>query len=954
MAELRVELLGPPRVEVDGAPLEVDTRKAIALLARLVVTGTERRGALTGLLWPNSDESRARAALRRTLSALNVGLGNRWLVTERDEVHLAGDGVSSDVETFTRSRRGVEGHQHEPTAACAACLESLETAVAQHRGEFLAGFTLRDSAAFDDWCLAQRERLHRNLCETLDRLIAIHTRRGDLDAAAEHARRRLASEPLHEPTHRRLMLLHAWRGQRGQAMQQYRQCVAVLERELGVPPLERTTELHQAIVAGHTPEPPPPAPLHGAATRPRTPQQAPPLVGRDEAAAQLRAAHDAAERHGQLVVIEGEAGIGKTRLVEALADEAADTGAPTVTIHCYEEEQPIAYGVVAELLRATATRDPQRTASIPDSWLREAGRLAPELIAERPELAPREPIDSAESRRRFLEALRQVIGGGLTGALPGLVVIDDVHWADQASQDALAYLLHRLTDLPLCLVLTWRSELMPPGQPLRRLAEELDAAGNGTRVELDRLGPDEIVQLADSMQVALDDDVTAWLVRESEGLPLFAVEYLRRLAEGADADLGDIPEGIRRVAEERLARTSDAARQILSAAAVIGRSFDVDTLVEASGRDDEESVDALEELAAADVIAEVGGEPPAYDFRNEKLRTIVYEQTSTARRRLLHGRVADALTSRRRRSDGQPFAGSVARHLRLAGREAEAAHAHATAAATALDLSAHTEAREHLKAALDLGHPDPGPLHAQLGDLLTLHGHYSAALHEYAAAAANTTDAMEQARLEHRCALIHERRRDWTSSEAHIEAALVALPSGSGSHLRARLHTDRALLAHRREERVLAETEARHALELATEAEAHDVHAHALNLLGMLARSHGQVDEAVSHLERSLEMAEALDTLEPQVAALNNLALARADQDEVPLALELAKQALALCRRHGDRHREAAILNNLGDLLHQHGQHEESSRYIRAAVAIFADIGEPDRHEPEIWKLIDW
>lgn len=954
MTGLHVELLGPPHVTVDDEPIEVDTRKAIALLARLVVEGTQRRDRLVALLWPDSDETRGRASLRRTLSALNKGLDHRWVDADRDEVRLDTDGVRSDVRTFEELRDRADAHDHEDDAPCGPCLEALEEAVRLHRDDFMAGFHLRGAAPFEDWRTVQAEGFRRALLGSLDRLARIHARMGQLAAALDHARRRLQREPLHEPTHRMLMLLHAWKGQRGEAMRQYRDCVRVLERELGVAPLERTTQLHEAIVAGDTPDRPAPAPTV-ASDDPRQPSRTPiSLVGRGAELERLQAAYEDSGRAGRLVLIEGEAGIGKTRLMDRFVADARGGGAAVAAIRCYEEEQTVAYAAAAELLRAAMTVGD--LTDVPDPWLGEAARLAPELLDHRPDLEPAGTLDSAEARRRLLEGLRQVLVGTLVGPGPGIIAIDDVHWADDASSDALTYLLRRLEDVPLCVVVGARSRLLPSEHPLRRVVRDLIADERGSRIRLQRFDRDDVNALAEAMDTSVRPEVIARVAEESEGLPLFAVEYLRASDERDDTDRWSIPDGIRVGLERQVDRLTDGARQVVSTAAVIGRSFALDTLLEASGRDLEETVSAVEELCAAGIVTEIDrGQEPRYDFRHHKLRDVVYEDTSAARRRLLHRRVADVLRRRRPRGpDGRPSAGVVARHLRESGRTEEAARAYVEAADESLELSAHTEAIGHLREALELDHPDRGRLHERLGELLTLRGDYPAALHAYSAAAANLDDDTDLARIEHRIATVHERRGDWASAESHVEAGLEALPEDGPDPLRARLHTDRALVAYRRDQHDRARSEAERALELAADAGDDPAQAQALNLLGMLARADGDADEAVARLEESLAIAETLDDPSARIAGLNNLALAHADRDEHPAGLELAKTALGLCRRQGDRHREAALLNNVADLLHRAGQREEALDHLKQAVSIFAEVGEPDRHEPEIWKLVDW
>ena len=239
-----MRLLGPPSVERDGAPVEPDTRKAIALLAYLAVTGqAQGRDRLAALLWPEADGERSRGALRRTLSSLRGVLEGEHLATDGLKVALDPGGLQCDVLRF-----------RELLAA-----DRLADAAAAYTGDFLAGFSLKDCVEFDEWQAHEAEALRRELAGALERLA--------LDEqvparAIAHAERWLGLDAMHEPAHRALIRLHGRAGDRAAAMRQYRECVRVLDRELGVAPLPETSALARAVEAGE-PEP--------AASRPAAP-----------------------------------------------------------------------------------------------------------------------------------------------------------------------------------------------------------------------------------------------------------------------------------------------------------------------------------------------------------------------------------------------------------------------------------------------------------------------------------------------------------------------------------------------------------------------------------------------------------------------------------------------------------------------------------------------------------
>jgi DNA-binding SARP family transcriptional activator len=239
--ELRVRLLGAPSIEVGRARIETDTRKATALLAYLAVSEQpQRRATLAALLWPDNDEQKARGALRRTLSVLRTALGDRWLDAEGETIELQRTGVRVDVAEFRIAL-------HEGRHAVADTL---------YRGEFLQGFSLRDSPQFDDWQAAQADALRSDYADALSHLAANAERDGNLTAAIGHAKRRLALDPLHESAHRDLMRLYARSGDRAAALRQYREAVRLLDQELGVAPVAETRGLRDSIESGALDESP--------------------------------------------------------------------------------------------------------------------------------------------------------------------------------------------------------------------------------------------------------------------------------------------------------------------------------------------------------------------------------------------------------------------------------------------------------------------------------------------------------------------------------------------------------------------------------------------------------------------------------------------------------------------------------------------------------------------------
>ncbi len=977
---LRLYFLGPPRVESEGSPLEVDTRKATAILAYLALSReAQSRDTLAALLWPESDQSRARAALRRTLSALKKALAGPWLTVTRESIGLdPGAHYWADVDRFQELLASTGRHDHPRDEVCRACLPVLEEAAGCYRGDFLQGFTLRDSPGFDDWQAYHTERLRRDLGQVLEKLVQGYGYQGDYDLAIGHARRWLELDSLREAAHRSLMSLYAWSGQRTAALRQYRACVRILDQELGVPPLDETTALYEAIKEGELAHPSRPA---AAGAQPEllfqetvepalaAERSAVPLIGRSLEWSGLQAAYRRVSAAGQLVVIEGEAGIGKTRLAEELVEHVRAGGGGAISALCYEGESNLAYGPFAQGLRSALQAEGARDKvhQLPGHWLGEAARLLPELLEMRASLESPPAQDGPGAQVRFYEALSQVVRALLAGQPPGILFLDDVHFADEASLELLAYLVRRLPMLPVCLLVTWRSEEMPGDHPLRLALGEAVRAGTGQSLVVPRWSRDDLNQLVGALELdVFTPELVDRLHAETEGLPYFVLEYLAALPsdlEGwTEADWRP-PASVREVLLSHLTRVSQTGSQLLTTAAAIGRSFDFETLRAASGRSAEEVVAGLEDLLRAGLIQEIQaletGESPVYDFRHEQLRRVVYGQTSLARRRLLHRRAAEALLARPGRRATGALAAQVAQHFHQAGLESQAAEYFVLAGEQARQLYANREALSHFRSALALEHPDSLALHEAVGDLETLVGDYPAALNSYENAAALAEPAT-LGRLEHRLGGVYHRLGAWDLAEAHYEAALEAYRAQEQqAELLARLHADWSLTAHQQglEARSveLADRALHLAKETAEDAEKSSSLAQAHNILGILARSAGDLERARHHLERSLSLAEELGDPGGRVAALNNLALVQQSGEEFEPALDTLQAALRLCVSQGDRHREAALHNNLADLLHAMGRSDEALDHLKQAVVIFSEIGvQAGDWQPEIWKLMEW
>ncbi len=249
MSPLKVYLFGSPRIEHSGESVGIQRRKTLGLFIYLVFTGQPHgRDILAALFWPDTDQSGARANLRRDISRLKKSLGEESLLLEGDNVRWNPEFDSwVDVREFQAKLDEAAAHDHLNGSLCSGCSALLTDAVNLYTDDFLAGFSLPDSLNFEEWQFFQAESLRRSLAGALQDLLGWHTSRGEFEQAIAHARRWLALDNLHEPAHQALIRLYAWAGQQAAALRQYQECARILRDGLGVEPDEETRALYEAV-----------------------------------------------------------------------------------------------------------------------------------------------------------------------------------------------------------------------------------------------------------------------------------------------------------------------------------------------------------------------------------------------------------------------------------------------------------------------------------------------------------------------------------------------------------------------------------------------------------------------------------------------------------------------------------------------------------------------------------
>ncbi len=729
---LHIQLLGEFLLRAGETPVTtVAAPRLQSLLAYLVLhrDAPQPRQRLAFLLWPDSAEGQAHTDLRSLLHRLRRALPNadHFLRADRTTLAWRADAPwTLDVADFEHAVAEAEaaGRAGDQQAARAA----LEAAVVCYRGDLLPG-------CYDDWLLPERERLRELFSAALERLIALLEQARDYAAAIDTAQRLLRHDPLREATYRTLMRLHALSGDRAGALRAYHTCAATLERELGAEPGQATRAAYERLLHLDAAEATRQAPLIAAA----------PLVGRREEWARLQAAWQIARGRPHMLMLAGEAGIGKTRLAEELLAWADRQGLATAVARCYAAEGGLAYAPVAAWLRAGSLR--AALAALDAVWLTDIARLLPELLADRPRLSRPEPLAESWQRQRLFEALARAI---LAGRQALLLLLDDMQWCDRETLEWLHYLLRFDPKAHLLVVGTVRSEDVPADHPLRSLLAAVRRGGQLTEIELGRLDADETAQLV--AQVAgrqFDSSLAAQVYAETEGNPLFVVETMRVAVGDGRLELGDyavgsrppianlqsLPPTVQAVVEARLAQLSPAARELVSLAATIGREFSVGVLVRAAGGDEDALVRGLDELWQRRIVREQGAD--AYDFSHDKLREVAYAGLSAARRRLLHRRVAQALEESSSGPALEAASGQIADHFERAGMPDRALPYSVRAAEHAARMYAHHQAEARYAHAINIATRLDRPgleltaLYTARGRALELAGRYADAVKVY-------------------------------------------------------------------------------------------------------------------------------------------------------------------------------------------------------------------------------
>jgi DNA-binding SARP family transcriptional activator len=422
MVTLRIYLLGPFKLEASGVPVTgFATQKAELLLAYLVATAPKAhsRESLATRFWPRSAPGAARYNLRYALWSVRNALRNAGLSPER---YLKTDPETCQFAPATDCWRDTGAFAEKSAIAETSEVSRdlgrltreitvhLQDAVALYRGEFLEGVQVPGCPLLQEWLTFERERWRHRYLEALDRLVQVLVASRDYDQAVAHSRGILRLDPLRESAHRRLMQLYWLTGRRTMALRQYETCRHLLQEKLSIEPLTATRDLYHRIRNEESP-PVLPGPPIGALPVPLPGSPLCRFVGREPELTLLRNCFaEAPSGRGRLVLMAGEAGVGKTRLLQEFARRVGNRAGLICWGNCFPGEQGLPYQPLIEALRSAVRQlDPAKLKGLPAIWLHEVSRLVPELAERIPSLPPVPPLPPAQEKNRLYEGVAQFL-----------------------------------------------------------------------------------------------------------------------------------------------------------------------------------------------------------------------------------------------------------------------------------------------------------------------------------------------------------------------------------------------------------------------------------------------------------------------------------------------------------------------------------------------------------------
>ncbi|TCZ76656.1 tetratricopeptide repeat protein [Paenibacillus albiflavus] len=687
------QLLGSLKITLDGEDLsEIRGKKTALLLAYLMLaydTPPSRR-QIAFHFWPDSTEKQALSNLRKLLHDLRESVPriDRYLQITYSSICLNRElPFYSDVREFVQAAQGTTVYE-------------LRRAEELYVGELLPGYG-------EEWLAVMREQLTQKYLTVLDKLGFILERQREYASALFFAKKLIVQDPLREETYRTVMRLHALNKDMAGVVQSYRKICDVLQAELGIAPSEETLHLFEILMKS------------GSGMLTDVPSKVP-LIGRiDEWERLLGAWKQIASGGNTLLLLKGEAGIGKSRLALEFKACLESSGIQTAFAGCYPSVRSLSYTPVTNWLRSLPL---PKLGSV---WLSELARLLPELLEWYPDLPKPSPILEKWQLHQWYEAIERM----LLGSKPLMLLLDDIQWSDEETLQLLSYLIRSDSKVELLVVATMRTD-EDSGDAIKHVLGELRSERKLIEIELSPLNRDETNRLAAAtVGDALANRHSSDLYAKTGGNPLFIVETLREWRTSGDSGEILLAQVTKSVIENRLNRLSTGNRQFVSIIAAIGRPVSAEQLARVMGVQEEAILACAEYLVQFKVLQEAG--EGNYRFTHDIVKETAYKLNNASRQRRCHRQIAEGLIVYHQ-GQIEAVAGEIAFHYELAGMEREAIAYYEMAATVAEKIYANETRINYYRKLLSLLLPERTlPNLMKLGEALIVTGDWNDAENTY-------------------------------------------------------------------------------------------------------------------------------------------------------------------------------------------------------------------------------
>lgn len=1002
---LRVRTLGGFAVWRGDTPIATEywsrRKKMTGLFQCLVSVEGHRlhRDQLIDLLWPEGDPGTGDTNLRYTLHLLRKVLdqpdsGWSHLQSDGEFVVLSparmplAEAAWLDAAAFLQATQAA---LHGTSAA--ACLEAR----ALYTGEYLP------AELYADWATTRRDQVRQHYLSLLLLLADLHLQDGRRADAIEPLQEVLQIEPGHELAARTLMRAQASLGRRTDAVHTYRRLHTVLRDELNLAPDRETARLYAALCAPSAAESSDRHSQGQGSTAPVQPAldalfpaaDTAQLIGRaEELQSLLGALARARSGHGTLMALGGGAGEGKSSLLRAFIRRAREDGALVLMGSAYLAEGQLPYGPLQDALRSFVSAQPTAVLESQRAYHAVLRRLLPELDHQLPGLPTPAALDARAERHRVFAALAGLLAD-LGAVKPVVLALEDLHWADDTTVEAVHYLARTARNSSLLIVATYRTDDPGAPEPLTTFAADLATQDPDAVLTLGPLPHAELAVLVARLcaPTPVDPAVVAFIEQRSRGNPLFAGELVLALRQASRIEVAmgcwrltpdmaaaeeeahgvnvlPVPGTIQRVMRERLSRLGTETRRLLALCAVLGQNLSYAVLRAACDTTEETLLDSLEALLATGVLDETTPQSPsavrhpedalAYAFRHPLIREAIYESISTQRRQSLHAR-AGSMLEQHYGEESLTHAAELAWHFACGGQFRQAA----LYAERAGDLAASTWAggaalKQYLTARAHLARVPAGQvsdteavslLDEKIGGMRLLIGDFEQAQEDFARARSGTLNVLRQADLWRKEGESWLRRGDYEQALAAFDAGEKLTeplggdddPSSLPHALLAQIELGRSAVQYHRGDLAAAGAASAHVVALLGAGHP-TVAARAYQQLGNVATQQGDLERGEGWFRRALSLWEEQpeDQRDQQSVAnaWNGLGVIAVDRGDHAEAESCHRRALAIRERTGDQPGIAASWNNLGVLAHDKGDLSAALLNYQRSVAVFERIGD--------------